>query len=194
MSAQFQDDDEKKEEKDSYSFLKETIKKPPVDKRVVALKILRVAGLGLIFGLMACVGFVVAKPWVDEHIGNTRTNVTIPQDEQTEEEDETESEVAEAHSLIYSQCRYFLSFPPHHVQTLFGKESFLYYESRGRIHRPRMRPFRLFLFPDESDSLLRKTVQEYSPSLTPHQKNHPLYYPPVFFPMHITSYSIRETG
>lgn len=59
MSAQFQDDDEKKEEKDSYSFLKETIKKPPVDKRVVALKILRVAGLGLIFGLMACVGFVV---------------------------------------------------------------------------------------------------------------------------------------
>lgn len=96
MSAQFQDDDEKKEEKDSYSFLKETIKKPPVDKRVVALKILRVAGLGLIFGLMACVGFVVAKPWVDEHIGNTRTNVTIPQDEQTEEEDETESEDGQA--------------------------------------------------------------------------------------------------
>lgn len=92
MSAQFQDDDEKKEEKESYSFLKETIKEPPVDKRVVTLKILKVAGLGLIFGLMACVGFVVAKPWVDEHIGNTKTNVTIPQDEQTEEEDETESE------------------------------------------------------------------------------------------------------
>lgn len=92
MSAQFQDDDEKKEEKESYSFLKETIKKPPVDKRVITLKILKVAGLGLIFGLMACVGFGVAKPWVDEHIGNTKTNVTIPQDEQTEEEDDTESE------------------------------------------------------------------------------------------------------
>lgn len=103
MSAQFQDDDEKKEEKDSYSFLKETIKKPPVDKRVVALKILRVAGLGLIFGLMACVGFVVAKPWVDEHIGNTRTNVTIPQDEQTEEEDETESEDGQTASTKQSR-------------------------------------------------------------------------------------------
>lgn len=58
MSAQFQDDDEKKEEKESYSFLKETIKKPPIDKRVATIKILKVAGLGLIFGLMACVSFL----------------------------------------------------------------------------------------------------------------------------------------
>ena len=50
MSAQFQDDDEKKEEKESYSFLKETIKKPPIDKRVATIKILKVAGLGLICG------------------------------------------------------------------------------------------------------------------------------------------------
>lgn len=75
MSAQFQDDDEKKEEKESYSFLKETIKKPPIDKRVATIKILKVAGLGLIFGLMACVSFFAVKPWASEHIGNTKTNV-----------------------------------------------------------------------------------------------------------------------
>lgn len=66
MSAQFQDDDEKKEEKESYSFLKETIKKPPIDKRVATIKILKVAGLGLIFGLMACVSFFAVKPWASE--------------------------------------------------------------------------------------------------------------------------------
>ena len=90
MSAQFQDDDEKKEEKESYSFLKETIKKPPIDKRVATIKILKVAGLGLIFGLMACVSFFAVKPWASEHIGNTKTNVTIPKDEQTEREDESQ--------------------------------------------------------------------------------------------------------
>lgn len=92
MSAQFQDNDEKKEEKDSYSFMKETIKKPPLDKRMVLLKLLKVAGLGLVFGLMACIGFTAAKPWADEQFGNTKTSVTIPRDEQTEEEDSSEEE------------------------------------------------------------------------------------------------------
>lgn len=96
MSAQFQDNDEKKEEKESYSFLKETIKEPPVDRRMVLLKILKVAGLGLIFGLMACIGFVAVKPWAEEHIGNTKTNVTIPQDDQTEEEESSKEEDSQA--------------------------------------------------------------------------------------------------
>ncbi len=107
MSAQFQDDDEKKEEKESYSFLKETIKKPPIDKRVATIKILKVAGLGLIFGLMACVSFFAVKPWASEHIGNTKTNVTIPKDEQTEREDESQEkeEQAEAHGTDDRELR-----------------------------------------------------------------------------------------
>lgn len=106
MSAQFQENDEKKEEKESYSFLKETIKKPPLDKRVVILKILRAAGLGLIFGLMACIGFTAVKPWADEHFGSTKTNVTIPKDEQTEEEDASEKEKEQTESLVLTAENY----------------------------------------------------------------------------------------
>lgn len=106
MSAQFQNDDEKKDEKESYSFLKETIKKPPVDKRAAAIKILKNAGLGLIFGLMACVGYTAAKPWAEEHIGNTRTNVTIPQDDQTEEEDAAEEENEQTQTPVLTTENY----------------------------------------------------------------------------------------
>nr|WP_294466012.1 S1C family serine protease [uncultured Sellimonas sp.] len=106
MSAQFQNDDEKKDEKESYSFLKETIKKPPVDKRAAAIKILKNAGLGLIFGLMACVGYTVAKPWAEEHIGNTRTNVTIPQDDQKEEEDAAEEENEQTQTPVLTTENY----------------------------------------------------------------------------------------
>ena len=34
--------------------------------------------------------FFAVKPWASEHIGNTKTNVTIPKDEQTEREDESQ--------------------------------------------------------------------------------------------------------
>lgn len=100
MSAQFQDNDAKKEEKDSYSFLKETIKKPPLDKKMVLLKILKVAGLGLVFGLMACIGFTAAKPWADEHFGSTKTSVTIPKDVQEEEEEASQEEKTQTETPV----------------------------------------------------------------------------------------------
>ncbi len=51
----------------------------------------RMAGLGLIFGLAACVSFCAFWPWIDRHFGNEREEVQIPRDEE-EELQETEVE------------------------------------------------------------------------------------------------------
>lgn len=91
MSAEFHDDD-RDQEKESYSFLKETIKKPPLDRRVVLIKILKTAGLGLVFGLAACIGFSAVKPWADSCFGAEQKRVTIPKDEKEEDEKKEEKE------------------------------------------------------------------------------------------------------
>nr|WP_317283416.1 S1C family serine protease [uncultured Sellimonas sp.] len=85
MAAQFHDEDGK-EENESYSFLKETIKKPPINKKLVAWKVLKVAGLGFIFGFTTCVGFVMSKPWIEEHVGSEKAGVTIQEDQNPKEE------------------------------------------------------------------------------------------------------------
>lgn len=99
MSAEFHDDNRSEEEKESYSFLKETIKKPPLNKKAVLLKMLKIAGLGVIFGLGACAGFSAAKPWVDSHFNNNPTSVTIPQDDKDEEEENPEETPQETQAL-----------------------------------------------------------------------------------------------
>lgn len=104
MSAEFHDDN--RNEKESYSFLKETIKKPPLNKKAVFLKILKTAGLGIIFGLGACIGFSAAKPWIENHLENNPTSVTIPQDDQNENTEEEKTEEEAEQSLKFTVQNY----------------------------------------------------------------------------------------
>ena len=47
---------------DDYEFITETIKKPPVNKRKLFKKVFSTIFLGLLFGLCACVAFLLCFP------------------------------------------------------------------------------------------------------------------------------------
>ena len=54
------------EKEQEYSFLQETIKDETISKKKVKKDIFRMAGLGLVFGLVASLSFSAFKPWMDE--------------------------------------------------------------------------------------------------------------------------------
>ena len=73
-------------EEEEYSFLQEIIKDEAGDQAKWKHDVLRRIQLGLIFGLVACFTFFACKPWVEKRFEEDPTEVTIPQDEQREEE------------------------------------------------------------------------------------------------------------
>ena len=73
-------------EEEEYSFLQEIIKDEAGDQAKWKHDVLRRIQLGLIFGLVACFTFFACKPWVEKRFEENPTEVTIPQDEQQEEE------------------------------------------------------------------------------------------------------------
>ena len=73
-------------EEEEYSFLQEIIKDEAGDQAKWKHDVLRRIQLGLIFGLVACFTFFACKPWVEKRFEEDPTEVTIPQDEQQEEE------------------------------------------------------------------------------------------------------------
>ena len=78
-------------EEEEYSFLQEIIKDEAGDQAKWKHDVLRRIQLGLIFGLVACFTFFACKPWVEQRFEEDPTEVTIPQDEQ-QEEDQTQQE------------------------------------------------------------------------------------------------------
>lgn len=77
-------------EPEEFSFLQEKIKEKPINRKALAMKIGRMAGMGLIFGLAASLGFFALKPWAEAKFTQNRKQVTIPKDDEVKEEEEPE--------------------------------------------------------------------------------------------------------
>ena len=75
-------------EEEEYSFLQEVIKDEAGGPKRLKAKILRMIGLGFIFGIVACFSFCLLYPVISEHLSGNPEEVTIPKD--TEEEPEGE--------------------------------------------------------------------------------------------------------
>lgn len=74
---------------EEYSFLQEVIKDEAGSPKRLKAKILRMIGLGFVFGIVACFSFCLLYPMVSEHLSGNPKEVTIPKD--TEEEKKTEA-------------------------------------------------------------------------------------------------------
>ena len=79
------------DEAKKYEFVKQTIKKRPINKLRVLRKVLLSALLGLVFGIAACLTFIFMFPHIQSKITpETVTPVTIPVEEELEETVEQE--------------------------------------------------------------------------------------------------------
>ena len=92
-------------EEEEYSFLQEIIKDEAGDQAKWKHDVLRRIQLGLIFGLVACFTFFACKPWVEKRFEGDPTEVTIPQDEQQEEEQtqQEEEQVQEQKTVLTTE-------------------------------------------------------------------------------------------
>lgn len=79
--------DEKK-----YSFLQETIKTKPISREQFVKQLARFALYGIILGVFACLGFFALKPWIEDWSRGDPDTVTIPEDEESEDESDPEQE------------------------------------------------------------------------------------------------------
>ena len=79
-------------ERESFSFLQETIKPKPPTRDQVLMQVLKMAVYGLIIGMSACCGFYALKPWAQRAFQEETQEVTLPEDEE-EVEPEPEPEV-----------------------------------------------------------------------------------------------------
>lgn len=84
-----QEQPELNEAPEEYSFLQEVIKDEAGSPKRLKAKILRMIGLGFVFGIVACFSFCLLYPMVSEHLSGDPKKVTIPRD--TEEEKETKN-------------------------------------------------------------------------------------------------------
>ena len=71
---------EEKDPQDTYSFMQETIKDNKINKKKLKKISIVIALLGIVFGITASAGFVMAKPWL-ESIFDVQQTVEIPSDE-----------------------------------------------------------------------------------------------------------------
>ena len=82
---------EEQKHKDEKSFIKEKIKNKPINKRRLVCKILWVLFSGVLFGLIACLTFIVAKPKLEKLIEPQPNHmVTFPRDDESDGEGEQE--------------------------------------------------------------------------------------------------------
>lgn len=79
--------DEKK-----YSFLQETIKPKPISREQFVKQLARFAVYGVILGVFACLGFFALKPWIQDKFDGDPKTVTIPEDEEPEEDGDAAAE------------------------------------------------------------------------------------------------------
>ena len=79
--------EEQKEEQ--FSFLQETIKPKPVTRKKILTQLARVGIYGLIFGAFACLSFFALKPWAQNKFQGNPKTVTIPEDEEETDDQQT---------------------------------------------------------------------------------------------------------
>lgn len=79
-------------QRESFSFLQETIKPKPVTGGQIALQLSKMAVYGLIIGAAACCGFYALRPWAQETFHEEAQEVTLPRDEEEEPEPVQEEE------------------------------------------------------------------------------------------------------
>ena len=76
---------------DDFEFVTETIKKKPINKKRICLKILFNVAMGILFGLVACLIFVLAEPKMYAKMHPEKPNlISIPKDETEENPEDTE--------------------------------------------------------------------------------------------------------
>ena len=81
-----------KTEKSEYLFMQETIKDENSRGKKYRKDLLRIAGLGVAFGVCACISFSALKPWLDKKFPGDSQEVVIPKEK---EEDNTEEKKAD---------------------------------------------------------------------------------------------------
>lgn len=88
-------------EHEEYSFMQEIIKDEQLNPRKIAVKVCRWAGIGIIFGVAACISFFALKPWAEDVFQKEPNKVEIQQEEEQnqEEQEKTEQEAAEQQTV-----------------------------------------------------------------------------------------------
>ena len=84
-----QGEPENKTEKSEYLFMQETIKDENSRGKKYRKDLLRIAGLGVAFGVCACISFSALRPWLDEKFPGDSQEVVIPEEKEEEKSDET---------------------------------------------------------------------------------------------------------
>lgn len=84
-------EEERREDEEEYSFLQEVIKDETAGRKLKS-GILHMIALGFVFGIVACFSFSVSRPWIEEKLGGDPEQVTIPKDDEAEEEKKEEEE------------------------------------------------------------------------------------------------------
>ena len=77
------------EEKETYSFMQETIKDQTGGRKKARNLLMKYIGLGFVFGLTACLGFYALKPWAEEKFPSNPEKVIIPDEEEEKEPENT---------------------------------------------------------------------------------------------------------
>lgn len=90
---------------DEYAFLQETIKDEKKKGRITKGAVARWAGLGLVFGIAASLGFFAVKPWAERMVLGNPDEVTIPAEETEEETEGSEEEETAAPELTLDNYR-----------------------------------------------------------------------------------------
>lgn len=96
-------EESEQEQTDEYSFLQEVIKDEAFSRKKLKIKIFRVIGLGVIFGIAACISFCAVKPWIEKKISGGPSEVSIPKDEEPQEEETDQGTEGESETSIYSR-------------------------------------------------------------------------------------------
>ncbi len=72
------------EHQDDYSFLQETFKDERIGPKKIASKVCKWLGLGLVFGMAACVAFYALRPWAKDTFQEEPDQVEITPDDQVQ--------------------------------------------------------------------------------------------------------------
>ena len=88
------------EKKEEFSFMQETIKDEDAGYRKIRNTVMKYAGLGLIFGLAACLGFYALRPWVEDRFSSNPRTITIPEEEEEETQEGEEGQTEETSPVL----------------------------------------------------------------------------------------------
>lgn len=93
------------EPEEEYAFLQETLKDEGGRRRISRSTIMKYAGLGLVFGFAASLGFFALKPWAESLIIGDPGQVTIPEEGEPEETEEVVEATQEMPALTLDNYR-----------------------------------------------------------------------------------------